>query len=381
VNRDIFIVCNSVDELGGVTTWSHRMAGLFTARGHRVHLVGITPASTPHSMVSGEPGYAMATLYDQHPPRAWQPRTVADRLNVPARLRQERRRAGMRERARKLTELFRAARPGAVVIVAQVWAMEWVELADTGGLTVIGMSHESYRACEASSRFARVQRHYNGVDRFLVLTREDADLWARKGMSNVGFLPNALPWLPERTSPRTEKTVATVARLSHEKGIDLLLDAWRQVVVDRPGWVLNVHGGGEEEADLRERAVRLGVDDSVRWPGPTRDVPGALNAASVFALPSRAEGFPLTLLEAMVSGLPCVAFDVAPGIREIIDDGVDGFLAAPGNAWSFAERLGRLMDDAELRDAMGERAARSVLRFTPDAVVRRWEDLFGFLEL
>jgi glycosyltransferase involved in cell wall biosynthesis len=379
VNRDIFIVCNSVDELGGVTTWSHRMAGLFAARGHRVHLIGITPAGTAHALPDGAV-YPMTTLYDEHPPPAWRPRTLVDRLNAPARARQSRRRAGMREQARKLSQLFRAAGPHAVVIVAQVWAMEWVELADTGGLTVIGMSHESYRACERSSRYARVLRHYAGVDRFLALTREDADLWARAGMSNAGFMPNALPWLPARISARTEKTVATVARLSHEKGIDLLLDAWRLAVTENPGWVLHVHGAGEEEAELREQSVRLGVDASVRWMGPTRDVPGALSAASLFALPSRAEGFPLTLLEAMVSGLPCVAFDVAPGVRGIIDDGVDGFLAAPGNPRSFADRLGQLMGDGELRDTMGDRAARSVLRFAPEKVVKRWEELFAFLE-
>ncbi|WP_225846122.1 glycosyltransferase [Streptomyces sp. HPF1205] len=380
MSRDIFIVTNSLDELGGVTTWSRQMARLLTERGHRVHMIGITPSHVDHRTSERLP-YATTTLYEEHPPPAWSPRTLTDLANVPARIGRSRRRAGMREKAARMTALFRAAGPGAVVICAQVWAMEWVNLADTSGMLVIGMSHESFAACRASSRFERVQRHYKDCDRFLTLTREDADLWARQGMNNAGFMPNALPWVPRSTSPRSEKAVAAVARLSQEKGIDMLLDAWAVAVADHPGWVLRIHGAGEDEKLLKRQAARLELDGSVEWAGRTDDVPGALRAASVFALPSRAEGFPLTLLEAMATGLPCVAFDVAPGVREIIADGEDGFLAAPGNIHAFAGKLALLMGDQRLRDTMGERAAVSVKRYTTDKIVRRWEDLFDFLEL
>lgn len=380
MKRDIFIVSNSVDELGGVTTWSHQMAGLFAERGHRVHLVGIVPAADSH-LPDGVPDYTMTTLYDSHPPQAWSPRTLKDRANVKARLRASQRRAGAQEQADKMSAMFRAAGPGGVVIVTQVWAMEWVRLADTAGLKVIGMSHESFEACRQSSRFERVQRHYEHVDRMLTLTREDADRWARQGMNNVGFMPNALPWVPDSTSPRTEKAVATVARLSQEKGIDMLLDAWAQAVEEHPDWTLRIYGAGEDEGLLKQQATRLGLDTSVEWRGRTTDVPGALRQASVFALSSRAEGFPLTLLEAMVTGLPCVAFDVAPGVHEIITDGEDGLLAVPGNIRGFAEQLGRLMGDQQLRDSMGDLAATRILRYSTAEIVRRWEDLFAFLEL
>lgn len=380
MNRDIFIVCNSVDELGGITTWSHQMAGLFAARGHRVHLVGITPSTVRHEMADDLP-YTTTTLYDVHPPQAWKPQTVKDRANLKARREQQRRRQGMQEQADKLTAMFRAAQPGGILIVTQVWAMEWVNLSDTAGLKVIGMSHESFEACRQSSRFQRVQRHYKDVDRLLPLTAEDADLWIRQGMNNVDFMPNPLPWVPERTSPRTEKVVTTVARLSQEKGIDMLLDAWAMIASHHPGWTLRIYGAGEDEQLLKQQAHRLDIDDTVEWMGRTSDVPGALRGASVFAQPSRAEGFPLTLLEAMVTGLPCVAFDVAPGVREIIQDGEDGLLAQPGNIQAFARQLGVLMGDQQLRDTMGERAVANIQRFSADTIVKRWEDLFAFLEL
>ncbi|GAA3234696.1 hypothetical protein GCM10020256_51930 [Streptomyces thermocoprophilus] len=287
----------------------------------------------------------------------------------------------MRVAADKLSRIFRAARPGAMIIVTQVWAMEWVAIADTAGHPVIGMSHESYEGSRSSSRFHRVQKYYKNVDRLLVLTQEDADLWVNnRGMNNVGYMPNPLPLMPESPSPRTEKVVASIGRLGHEKGVDMLLDTWAEVAPKHPGWRLRIYGSGPDEAMLKAQCTRLGLDGSVEWMGQTDDVVGALHGASVFVQSSRGEGFPLALLEAMAAGVPCAAFDCAPGVREIINDGEDGLLARLGNTTELARQLGRLMEDAELRDRMGELARENVQRFSPQAITDRWEKLFAFLE-
>ncbi|WP_284579129.1 glycosyltransferase [Streptomyces sp. 2P-4] len=379
--RDVFIVSNSVDEIGGVTTWSHQMARLFTDRGHRVHLVGIAPvAEELRQRLPQDLPYAVTTLYDAHPPQARRLRGIKGRLNAPERRRQAARRALMQQKAEQLSTLLRAARPGGVVIVTQVWAMEWVALADTKGLSVIGMSHESFEASQKSTRGERVRRHYRDVDRLLVLTPEDADLWIRAGMENVSSMPNPLPFMPDSPAPRTEKVVVSVGRLAFEKGVDLLLDAWAEAAPLHPDWILRIHGAGVEEARLREHAASLGVSGSVEWAGSTDDVLGALRGASVFAQASRAEGFPITLLEAMAAGLPVVAFDCAPGVREIVGHGEDGLLARLGNTMELAGHLDALMADRELRDRLGDRAFRAVRRYSAAEITDRWERLFAFLE-
>ncbi|MFE5541184.1 glycosyltransferase [Streptomyces sp. NPDC056492] len=381
MSRDIFIVSNSVDELGGVTTWSHQMARLFTDRGHRVHIVGIAPvADEIRQKLPQDLPYATTTLYDAHPPKARRLRGIKGRLNAPERRRQAARRAQMRAKAEKLNELFRAAGPGAVVIVTQVWAMEWVALSDTKGLSVIGMSHESFEASQKSTRGERVRRHYPEVDRLLVLTPEDADLWIRAGMENVGSMPNPLPFMPDSPAPRTGKVVASVGRLAFEKGMDLLLDAWADAAPHHPDWVLRIYGAGVEEPALRAHAAALGLTDSVEWMGSTDDVLGALRGASVFAQASRAEGFPITLLEAMAAGVPVAAFDCAPGVREIVEHGEDGLLARLGNTMELAGHLGALMGDRELRDRLGDNAFRNVQRYSSAEITDRWEELFTFLE-
>ncbi|MFD5147089.1 glycosyltransferase [Streptomyces sp. NPDC058401] len=379
--RDVFLVSNSVDELGGVTTWSHQMARLFSERGHRVHVVGIAPvAEEIRQQLPANLPYAVTTLYESHPPAARRLHGIKGRLNAPERRRQAARRAKMRAKADQLGELLRAARPGAVVIVTQVWAMEWLALADTKGCTVIGMSHESFEASNKSTRGQRVRRFYRDVDRMLVLTPEDADLWIRSGMENVSSMPNPLPFMPDSPAPRTGKVVASVGRLAFEKGVDLLLDAWADASPHHPDWVLRIYGAGMEEPTLRAHAAGLGLEGSVEWMGSTGDVLGALNGASVFAQASRAEGFPITLLEAMAAGVPVAAFDCAPGVREIVTHGEDGLLARLGNTMELAGHLDRLMADRELRDRLGDTAFRNVQRYSSAEITDRWEELFSFLE-
>ncbi|MFD4033144.1 glycosyltransferase [Streptomyces sp. NPDC058637] len=377
--RDVFIVSNSTDELGGVTGWMHRTAQLFQQRGHRVHTVGIHAAELRMALPD-PPGYPVTALYPAHPPTPWAPRGVRDRFRITARRNEAARAADKRRAVGRLSEIFRTAAPGGVVIVSQVWAMEWVTEADTTGLRVIGMSHESYDYSRASHRYRWIKRHYAGLDRWLVLTEADADSWAGDGMNNVGFMPNALAALPDVPSPRREKSVASIGRLTDQKGIDMLLDAWALVAPRRPDWRLDVYGAGEDAASLREQCTGLGLDGSVGWRGPTDDVPGALAASSVFVQSSRGEGFPLALLEAMASGVPCAAFDCAPGVREIVRDGEDGLLAPAGDIGALADRLLRLTGNPRLRDAMGDRARTNVQRFSEAEIVRRWEELFAFLE-
>ncbi|MCQ0003405.1 glycosyltransferase [Actinomadura madurae] len=99
----------------------------------------------------------------------------------------------------------------------------------------------------------------------------------------------------------------------------------------------------------------------------------------MLALPSRAEGLPMSVLEAMAYGLPTVAFDCAPGVRALIEDERDGLLARPGDVPAFAAALDRLIRDPGLRRALGTEARASVMRFRPDAVLARWDRLFDLL--
>lgn len=377
--RELILLANATDVLGGVTAWTHQMARLFGAHGHRVQVVGIHEAELKLTLPE-RPDYPVTALYPAHPPTPWRPRLPLGHFDLLARRREAVRVAGKRRAVARLSEIFRAAGPGALVIVTQVWPMEWVLEADTTGLRLIGMSHESYEYSKRCHRFRWIKNSYPHVDRWLTLTQEDADAWIAEGFDNVGAMPNALGSLPEVPSPRTGKNVASIGRLDDQKGIDLLLESWASVTGARPDWRLRIHGAGQDEAALKERCTALGLDGSVDWMGRTDDVAGALAECSLFVQSSRGEGFPLALMEAMASGVPCAAFDCAPGVREIVRDGEDGLLAPPGDTDALADRLLRLTGNPRLRDTLGERARVNVQRYSEDEILRRWHELFALLD-
>ncbi|WP_381804737.1 glycosyltransferase [Streptomyces niveus] len=375
----MILLANATDVLGGVTAWTHQMARLFGAHGHRVQVVGIHEAELKLTLPE-PPAYPVTALYPAHPPTPWRPRSPLAHFDLLARRRESARVAGKRRAVARLSEIFRAAGPGALVIVTQVWPMEWALEADTTGLRLIGMSHESYEYSKRCHRFRWIKNSYPHVDRWLTLTQEDADAWIAEGFDNVGAMPNALGSLPEQASPRTGKNVASIGRLDDQKGIDLLLESWASVAGARPDWRLRIYGAGQDEAALKERCTALGLDGSVDWMGRTDDVAGALAECSVFVQSSRGEGFPLALMEAMASGVPCAAFDCAPGVREIVRDGEDGLLAPPGDTDALADRLLRLTGNPRLRDTLGERARLNVQRYSEDEILRRWHELFALLD-
>jgi glycosyltransferase involved in cell wall biosynthesis len=150
---------------------------------------------------------------------------------------------------------------------------------------------------------------------------------------------------PRATPGSGEAVVISVGRLKYPKDPRTLLEAAARV----PGqWTLQLVGEGPDRPELEALAT-----ERSQLLGERTDVPDLLARASVFALSSRSEGLPISVLEAMAAGLPVVASDVG-GLRELVEDGVNGILVPPGNAVALAAALTRLVADAELRRTMGE---------------------------
>jgi glycosyltransferase involved in cell wall biosynthesis len=149
-----------------------------------------------------------------------------------------------------------------------------------------------------------------------------------------------------------------VGRLALEKNVAFLLRTFAGVRSAAPGAHLVLVGGGPEADNLRGLAAELGVSDAVHFVGPVpyHEVPDLLAACDAFVTASVSEVHPLSVIEAMAAGLPVVGID-APGVRDTVSDGVDGFLA-PYDSASFSAKLTRLVLDGDLRRRMGSAAAR-----------------------
>lgn len=154
--------------------------------------------------------------------------------------------------------------------------------------------------------------------------------------------------------------MGAVGRLEEQKGHVYLLEALAQVQQDIPEATLILVGDGRLRQDLERRARELGLSDRVRFLGTRRDLPLIYRALDLFVQPSLWEGLPLALLQAMGAGLPVLATRVS-GVREVIEDGVNGRLVEPGDPQALARVLLELYRQSELRARLAT-AAHDTIR-------------------
>ncbi len=128
---------------------------------------------------------------------------------------------------------------------------------------------------------------------------------------------------------------------------------------------------------MRVRAERLGVAGRVDWHGVVTDPHAFYHTANFFVLPSRVEGTPNALLEAMSCGLPVIVSDGAPGPLELVEDGVTGLVVPVNDAAALAVALRRLASDGELRSRLGEAARARVSEYDLPHALATWESVVG----
>lgn len=165
---------------------------------------------------------------------------------------------------------------------------------------------------------------------------------------------------PVGTDQRIPGRVLCLGSFVADKGVDVLVDATALIADDVPELRLALAGSGPDEATLRERVAAAGIAERVEFLGWVRgaDREAEHARASLFVLPSRTEGFPLALLEAMWHGLPCVATEVG-AVPEILADGA-GVTVAAEDAAALAAAMRSLLDGPTIATAVGEAGARRV---------------------
>lgn len=234
------------------------------------------------------------------------------------------------------------------------------------------------RECRPWQR-ALVRALFNRASRVVVLSA-DWQAWLRgisrnprvEAIYNPVLLPAATDW-----AAREAGTVLFLGRLGKRKGSYDLLDA--VALLGKRGLRPRLLLGGDGELEqVRERARALGIADQLEMLGWVRgrDKQRLLDRAMVYALPSYNEGLPMSVLEAMASGLPILSTPIG-GIPEAVIDGEQGYLVQPGDVTALADRLQRLLVDTDHAAALGAAArARVAQTFAADVLVPRVEQLY-----
>lgn len=176
--------------------------------------------------------------------------------------------------------------------------------------------------------------------------------------------------------PPGPRVIGATGRLAKQKGFDILIRAFGAVRDRFPDAYLVIAGEGHERKSLTELIGRLGLSDSVSLPGFVNDIDAFYRSLTIFALPSRFEGMPNALLEAMAAGVPVVASQVS-GVAELLVDGETGRLVQAEDVEGLAATIVDLLGDERQRSHMAERARRLVA--TECGMDRMLDELEGVL--
>ena len=229
----------------------------------------------------------------------------------------------------------------------------------------------------------------HGVKPIAVAEEVAASMESLYGIQRCRVISNCIPtdlyanpqtsrkdWRAKEGFKDTDLLFVCVARFAPQKNHALLLKSFAHGPATDPRAHLVLVGEGELRANLEEQAKKLNVAGKVHFLGLRSDIPDVLGAMDAFVLSSDYEGNPLSVLEAMASGLPIVSTAVG-GVPKLFEAGSEGFLVAPGDVQGFAKSMKSLLKYQAAREFMGAAAAsRARKNYDVANMVRAYEDVY-----
>lgn len=217
----------------------------------------------------------------------------------------------------------------------------------------------------------------NKADVLITLTNADKTQWTEKTNTKVVTIPNMVTFYPTDYKPNAlSKRIICVGRLHYQKGFDLLIKAWSQIATKYPNWHIDVFGSGDDENQLNCLISQYKLNDSLKINKPVNNIYDEYMNSAFFVLSSRFEGLPLVLIEAMSSGLACVAFDCPNGPSEMINHKSNGLLVKAEDISGLADSIEWMILHKESREQMGQAARLTSKKYTKENIMPLWIELF-----
>ncbi|MDF0717419.1 glycosyltransferase family 4 protein [Muricauda sp. 334s03] len=172
-----------------------------------------------------------------------------------------------------------------------------------------------------------------------------------------------------------ENVILHVGRLCDQKGQEIAIKAFAELKLDN--WELLLLGEGPKRKSYEELIAKLGLKDKIKLLGRMKNVSDYYLKSSIFVFPSRYEGFPNALTEAMYMGLPSISSDCPTGPSELIQNGQNGFLIPLDDISELHEKMAKLISDNQLRQELGENAHLSVKHLEEDNISNLWKGIIA----
>lgn len=288
---------------------------------------------------------------------------------------------------KRLSELLLKIKPDITITVYSAMTVPLSKIKDGSKKIVefhnnrfnrLNQGYRGFHQLVARYRTWQDYRFIKKFDELVVLTKEGEKQW--HGIPNIRVIPDAVPLrqtVSDVLSVSKKKRVIAVGRLVWEKGFDRLIKAWsllpKQILAE---WELVIFGSGEQKTNLEALIKTLDVCSSIHILPPTNDIFNEYVKSAFLVMTSRAEGFGMVMAEAMSCGVPVISFDFSCGPKDIIEDGVNGFLVENGNIPAFSKKMEELITNESLRQAFSEKAKLVKDKFSEKKIMDMWVTYF-----
>jgi len=239
----------------------------------------------------------------------------------------------------------------------------------------VSSSDNSLKSFFAKLWMAQLIRNLKKLKQFIVLSYEDKEKWSEVDGVKVIYNPITLP---DKISDCSSKKVIAAGRYVSQKGFDMLIDIWKIVSEKHPDWTLTIYGSGNKDA-FQKQVNDNNISETCLLMDAVSNLNDKLAESSIFAFSSRFEGFSMLMIEALGCGLPPVSFSCPCGPKDVIENGVNGFLVEIGDITGFAEKICFLIENEEKRREMGKIAQMRSEKFSIDKIATEWDNLFRSL--
>lgn len=223
----------------------------------------------------------------------------------------------------------------------------------------------------------RLFKLFGKYDRLIVLNPDEKQYYP---FDNVSVIPNFIKLSPQIDSSKKENTIIAAGRITPVKQFDHLIKAWNQIAIRFPDWQVKIFGDGDEQlqAELNQMITALQIPN-IRLMGSTRHLKEEMCRATVYAMTSATECFPMVLLEAQAAQMALISYDCPHGPKNIITNTVTGILTPHNDIGKFANRLEELLKNTTDRKHMAQRAQKEVSVFSAPEIMSLWKTLFNDL--
>lgn len=230
----------------------------------------------------------------------------------------------------------------------------------------------------------RLRNSCKYLDKLVVVSRELKHIYSEDFKKNdikcqVEYIPNFLEVLPKKINKLDNKNIISVGRLEPEKGFLDLVSVFKLMELKDGDVYLNLVGDGSQKDKIFKNIVDNNISRKVRMPGylDFEELNKLYEKSSLYLMTSYTESFGLVLIEAMSHGIPVIAFSCAEGAKELINNGVNGYLINNRNEHEMADKAVKLLNNPDKLKELGENARTTALKYSKDEVKKMWIKLLG----